>query len=147
VTLAGWEIRLLRLPRTLLALLGVYFAASLLHFSHNAETIALYPGMPAWLTSEKVYLAWLAVTGVGACGLALVAGGWPRFGIAVLGVYGLLGLSGLGHYTLALCSEHTLAANATIGFEVLAGLALAGAAIRQGGFPWSGFSPLPLRRS
>lgn len=38
--------------------------------------------------------------------------------------YGARGLDGLGHYMLALCSEHTLTTNLTIGFEVAAGLAL-----------------------
>ncbi len=36
----------------------------------------------------------------------------------------LLGIDGLAYYTLALRSEHTLATNLTIGFEVLAGLSL-----------------------
>jgi hypothetical protein len=52
-----------------------------------------------------------------------------RFGLSVLGAvllgaYGAMGLDGLGHYTLALCSEHTLATNFTIGFEVAAGVSL-----------------------
>lgn len=89
------------LPKALWALVTCYFVASLAHFAHNAEFIAFYPGMPSWLSRENVYLAWLAVTGVGA-----------------------LGLDGLAHYTLALCSEHTLAANVTIWSEAALGLVL-----------------------
>ncbi|WP_460565979.1 hypothetical protein [Hydrogenophaga aquatica] len=43
-------------------------------------------------------------------------------------VYGLLGVNGLLHYTLALCSEHTFATNVTIWAEVVLGITLACAA-------------------
>jgi hypothetical protein len=38
--------------------------------------------------------------------------------------YGALGLDGLAHYTLAFCSEYTLATNLTIWSEAIAGLVL-----------------------
>jgi len=112
------------LSRALVVLVAVYFAASLAHFAHNAEYISIYPNMPAWLTREKVYLAWLAVTGVGVAGLGLVRFGLHALGLAVVSAYGALGLDGLAHYTLALCSAHTLATNATILFEVASGSTL-----------------------
>lgn len=117
------------LSRRLWILLAVYFAASLAHFTHNAEYIAFYPNMPAWLTRDQVYIAWAAITGVGAIGLLLIARGWKVAGAIFIAAYGLLGLDGLGHYTLALCSEHTLAMNATIWFEVVAGVLLASACL------------------
>lgn len=103
----------------------LYTLASLAHFTHNAEFIAFYPGLPAAMTRETVYLAWLGVASVGL--MSLVAGriGWARVAAALLVVYGLLGVDGLLHYTLALCSEHTLATNATIWAEVTLGLILA----------------------
>lgn len=52
-------------------LIALYTLASLTHFAHNAEYIALYPGLPVWMTRESVYLAWLAVAAVG--GLSLIA--------------------------------------------------------------------------
>ncbi len=111
-------------PRHILALACVYFWASLIHFSHNAEFIAIYPGMPQWLTRETVYLAWLGVCTVGA--LALLAARFKHAFVAALAfaAYGALGIDGLAHYTLALCSEHSLGANLTIWFEVLMGAAL-----------------------
>ena len=112
------------------ALFALYTGASLLHFAHNAEFIALYPNMPAWITREKVYLAWAAIAAVGVVGLGVVGLGWRVVGLLCLAAYGLLGLDGLGHYTLALCSEHTLAMNATIWFEVVAGCLLAAACLR-----------------
>jgi len=112
------------LSRALVVLVAIYFVASLAHFAHNAEYISIYPNMPAWLTREKVYLAWLAVTGVGVAGLGLVRFGLHALGLALVSAYGALGLDGLGHYTLALCSSHTLATNATILFEVASGFTL-----------------------
>jgi len=116
------------LPRHIQALLAVYFVATLAHFVHNAEFIAFYPNMPAWLTREKVYLAWAAIASVGVAGIIAWRFGWTALGALLLGAYGALGLDGLQHYTLALCSEHTLAANLTIWFEALTGVTLATAA-------------------
>jgi hypothetical protein len=114
-------------PKHIWALVALYCLASLVHFSHNAEYIAFYPNMPASLTREKVYLAWLAITGIGAIGVGLSFIGW-RIAAAILFVaYGSFGLDALGHYALALCSQHTLAMNFTIWFEVIAGALLAAA--------------------
>lgn len=121
------------LPRHLAVLLAVYFLASASHFAHNAEYIVYYPNMPDWLTRERVYLAWLGVTGVGVGGLAAARMGFGALGAILLGAYGALGLDGLAHYTLALCSEHSLAANLTIWFEAVTGFALlVGAALLAG---------------
>jgi hypothetical protein len=113
------------LPRHIQALLAVFFVATLAHFTHNAEFIAFYPGMPEWLTREKVYLAWLCMTGVGVAGLVAARFGPAAVGALLLGAYGALGLDALQHYQLALCSEHTLTANITIWSEAAAGVALA----------------------
>ena len=109
-------------------LFALYTLASLTHFAHNAEYIAFYPGLPVWMTRESVYLAWLAVAAVG--GLSLIASrlDWSRWAAVLLVAYGLLGADGLLHYTLGLCSEHTLVTNFTIWVEVLLGVTLACAA-------------------
>ena len=119
------------MPRHIRALLATYFVATLAHFVHNAEFIAFYPNMPAWITRETVYLAWLAIASVGVAGIIAARFGWSALGALLLGAYGALGLDGLQHYTLALCSEHTLAANMTIWFEAAAGVALAVASALQ----------------
>lgn len=113
------------LPRHLWILLAVYFTASLTHFVHNAEFIAVYPNMPKWITRDTVYLAWLAITSLGVAGLVVLRLGWHAVGALALMVYGAMGLDGLLHYTLALCVQHTLAMNLTIWFEVISGAALA----------------------
>ena len=112
------------LPRYVWILAATYFVASLAHFTHNAEYIAFYPNMPAWLTAEQVYLAWLAVTCIGVAALVLLRLGLRAAGVAFVGLYGAFGLDGLAHYTLALCSEHTLATNITIWSEAVSGLLL-----------------------
>lgn len=112
------------LPKPLLVLAAVYFVSSLAHFGHNAEYIAFYPGMPLWLTREKVYLAWLGVTSLGFIALVLARFAPSALALSFLAGYGAFGLDGLAHYTLALCSEHTLLANVTIWSEAVTGMAL-----------------------
>jgi len=112
------------LPKHIQVLLVVFFVANLMHFVHNAEYIAYYPGIPSWLTREKVYLAWIAGANVGLLGLFVSRTKLRVLGLALVAAYGALGTDGLAHYTLALCSDHTLATNLTIWFEVLAGLSL-----------------------
>jgi hypothetical protein len=112
------------LPKHIQLLFLVFFAANLTHFVHNAEYIAYYPGIPSWLTREKVYLAWVAGASVGLIGLRVYSTRWKVLGLVLLAAYGALGIDGLAHFTLALCSDHTLVTNLTIWFEVLAGLSL-----------------------
>lgn len=112
------------LPRHIQILLLVFFAANLVHFTHNAEYIVYYPGMPSSFTREKIYLAWVAGASLGLLGLLAYKAKFKILGLALLAAYGAVGIDGLAHYTLALCSEHTLATNLTIWFEVLAGLSL-----------------------
>jgi hypothetical protein len=101
-----------------------FLLASLAHFAHNAEYIAYYPGMPRWLTREYVYLAWVGQTLLGLASLWLCRRGAVLLGSLLMAAYGGLGLDGLLHYTLALCSEHTLATNITIFSEATLGLLL-----------------------
>jgi hypothetical protein len=121
----------MRLEPSIARLVRIYFLASLVHFSHNAEYIALYPNMPAWLDREDVYLAWLAISAVGVAGVLMGALGWRVAAGLALAVYGALGLDGLAHYTLALCSEHTFVMNLTIWCEAATGFVLALAALRS----------------
>lgn len=118
-----------RVPGYLFVLLAVYCMASLIHFVHNAELVAEYPNLPAWLTRSKVYLAWLGITAVGAAGIALLRLGLRLTGLVVIAVYAALGFAGLDHYWVAPVSAHSLAMNATIWFEVAAAAVLFVAAV------------------
>jgi len=113
-----------RLPRHIWFLLAVYFVASTAHFVHNAAYIAYYPNMPSWITPERVYVAWSVVTAVGIAGLVALRLRLHAAAAVFIAVYGALGLDGLAHYTLALCSEHTLVTNVTIWSEAISGMGL-----------------------
>jgi hypothetical protein len=114
----------------LFALSGAYCLASLFHFIHNAEYLALYPNMPIWLSRAKVYAAWLAISAVGAFGIVLVRGRYAVAGFVLMAIYAALGFDGLGHYALAPISAHTLAMNLTIWCEVVTAAALLATVLR-----------------
>jgi hypothetical protein len=114
----------LPLPKHVLVLVALYFVASLAHFVHNAEYIAFYPGMPGWIERDTVYVAWLGVTSIGLASFMLFKLKLHALAVLLLAVYGAFGLDGLAHYTLALCSEHTLMANVTIWAEAVTGVLL-----------------------
>ena len=101
-------------------LFALYSAASLVHFTHNAEYLAQYPNLPASWTRADVYLAWCAVTAAGVLGYVLYRGGFRRIGLGVLVIYSGFGFDGLLHYTRAPISHHSLAMNFTIWAEVMA---------------------------
>src|SRR5258706_15401082 len=101
----------MRAGRTLLTLMLVYASASLVHFTHNAEFLADYPNMPAWLSRMEVYGAWLAVTAVGILGYLLGRRGHQMIGLPVIAIYAVLGFDGLGHYTRAPMAAHTTTMN------------------------------------
>jgi len=115
----------------LLGLAAAYCLASLVHFVHNAEFLAQYPNLPAWLSRPRVYGAWLLVTAVGVTGVAAARSRFVLTGLVLVAVYAALGFDGLGHYALAPVSAHTLAMNLTIGFEVLAASVLQVFTMRQ----------------
>jgi hypothetical protein len=112
------------LPRHIWFLLAVYFVASSTHFLHNAAYIAYYPNMPSWITTDRVYVAWCVVTAVGIAGLVALRLRLHAAAAMFIATYGALGLDGLAHYTLALCSEHTFMTNVTIWSEAISGLGL-----------------------
>ena len=106
--------------RALLTLILVYGAASLIHFTHNALYLALYPNMPPWLTPFGVLASWLVIAGLGAVGYWLFRRGLTLTGLVVIAVYAALGFGGLDHYAIAPVSAHSTAMNATIVGEVIA---------------------------
>jgi len=109
--------------RTLLALVLVHAAASLVHFVHNATFLADYPNMPIWITPGGIYAVWLAEAAVGAAGVWLFLRG-RMIGLALIAIYAVLGFAGLDHYMLAPISAHTVAMNATIWLETVTGVVL-----------------------
>jgi hypothetical protein len=121
-----------------LACLLACAAASLLHHVHNAEFLQDYPNLPASLSRGRVYAAWLGEAAVGLAGYALLRTGRTRFGLALIGIYALIGFSGLAHYYAAPVSAHTVAMNATILLEALTAALLLAIVVRRGGRRYSG---------
>ena len=109
--------------RSLLALVIVHAAASLVHFVHNATFLADYPNMPGWISPAVVYGVWLAQAAVGAAGVLLFLRG-RTIGLALIALYAVFGFGGLDHYTLAPIAAHTPAMNATIWLESATGAIL-----------------------
>jgi hypothetical protein len=100
----------------LYALTGIYFFASLAHFAHNALFIDGYPNLPSFVSARGVWVAWIAITCIGAAGVWAVHRG-SRSGLWLLLIYAILGWAGLDHYWLAPVSAHSLAMNASIWAE------------------------------
>jgi hypothetical protein len=91
-----------------------------LHFAHNAEYLADYPNLPAWLGRSDVYLVWIVEAAVGLGGYALYRRGRRLAGLLLIGMYAAAGFDGLLHYTRAPFAAHTATMNFTIGFELVA---------------------------
>lgn len=108
------------LDKLTVALLLVYGTASLVHFTHNAEFLAEYPNMPAWLSRSTIYAAWTGITTIGACGYWLLRRGYRIPGLCVIAAYAALGFDSLAHYVVAPFEHHSAAMHWTIGFEVAA---------------------------
>jgi hypothetical protein len=106
--------------KALLWVMISYLATSLLHFAHNAEYLADYPNLPAWLSRSQVYVAWLCITALGILGYILYRRARHLTGLAVLALYAVLGFDGLLHYSRAPFTAHTMAMNLTIWSEVVA---------------------------
>jgi hypothetical protein len=111
---------ILRVEKLLPALLLLYAAASLVHYTHNAEFLRDYPNMPSGLSRAQVYIAWIAVTAIGACGYALWRRGRSVLGLSVMAGYAALGFDGLVHYVLAPFRDHSVTMHLIIGLEVVA---------------------------
>lgn len=124
-------LRELHFPKYLWALTAVYGLATFGLCVHNAEFLAYYPNMPEEMTHEVVYLAWMGLTVVGLAVVPFYMLGLGVMAAFVLALYGLLGLSGLAHYSLGALEEHTLAANLLIMFQGFSGLVLAVRAVRE----------------
>jgi len=108
------------MQKTLLIFLLIYGVASLIHFVHNAEFLADYPNLPDSWSRAGVYFAWIGMTLVGVIGWVLVVSNYHLSGLLLIAIYAAFGLDSLGHYVLAPLSDHTLAMNSTILFEVAA---------------------------
>jgi hypothetical protein len=110
--------------RTLTALLVAFFIASLIHFVHNAEFLADYPGLPKTWTRGGVYGAWAAMTAIGVAGWLITESRFRLLGLALIAICSVFGFDSIGHYWLAPVAAHSIAMNVTIMLEVACATAL-----------------------
>jgi hypothetical protein len=112
--------------RTLSALLVAFFVASLIHFIHNAEFLADYPGLPKTWTRGGVYGAWAAMTAIGVIGWIVARTRFQLLGLALIAVCSLFGFDSIGHYFVAPVAAHSMAMHVTILLEVVCAIVLFG---------------------
>jgi hypothetical protein len=110
--------------RTLSALLVAFFIASLIHFIHNAEFLADYPGLPKTWTRGGVYGAWAAMTAIGVVGWIVALTRFQLLGLALIVVCSLFGFDSIGHYFVAPVAAHSMGMHVTILAEVACAIAL-----------------------
>ena len=89
---------------TLRALNIVFFTAvavSIVHYADNYLAFDRYPagGPGPEVTADTIWIAWVVLTAFGIAGYVLYRRGRLHAGAALLAVYSLSGLVGLGHYT------------------------------------------------
>ena len=106
--------------RVLLGLILLYGAASLTHFTHNAEFLRDYPNMPSWISRAEIYIAWIIVAAIGISGYVVWRRGHAVVGLSLIAAYAALGFDGLAHYALAPFDDHGLTMHLTIWLEVVA---------------------------
>jgi hypothetical protein len=109
-----------RIGHVLAGLMLMYGAASLAHFTHNAEFLHDYPNMPGWLSRAAIYGAWSVEAAVGISGYVVWRRGHALVGLSLIAVYAVTGFDTLSHYALARFDEHRLAMHVTIWVEVVA---------------------------
>ena len=117
--------------RALSSLALLYTAASLIHFTHNAEFLEAYPNLPAWISRPGVYATWCCIAAVGLVGYVLLRRGREFPGLLIMGIYACFGFDGLLHYSRAPMMNHTWAMNLTIWFEVVAAALLLVSVVRR----------------
>ena len=100
--------------RSLLVLISINVAASMLHYAHYFIFYNAYPNETAWLSPPRVDLVWFIVSFIGVMGYVLFKRQRFTWSFLVLYLYGLLGLASLSHYALAPMAAHTFATNVLI---------------------------------
>ena len=111
-------------------LLNVVFftavASSLVHYTDNYLAFDRFPndGVGPSITADSVWIAWIIFTAFGVAGYVLYRRGQIRQGSALLAVYSISGLIGIGHYTASGMSELAWWRHVHIAADFLCGVAV-----------------------
>ena len=134
---------------SLRALNVVFFAAvasSVVHYTDNYLAFDRYPdgGVGPDISADTIWIAWIAFTAFGIAGYLAHRRGQVRGGAALLAVYSLSGLVGLGHYTAPGTSELAWWRHAHIWLDIACGaavLAYAASSVRAARASLTGSAP------
>ena len=101
-------------------------ASSIVHYTDNYLAFDRFPndGVGPEITADSVWIAWIAFTVFGIAGYLLYRRGQIREGSALLAVYSISGLIGIGHYTASGMSELAWWRHVHIGIDILCGIAV-----------------------
>jgi uncharacterized membrane protein YccC len=116
------------------ALNAVFFAAvvsSVVHYTDNYLAFDEFPngGPGPAITEDAIWIAWLVFTAFGVAGYVLYRRGATVPAAALLAVYSLSGLIGVGHYTAPGMSELAWWRHVHIGVDIACGAAVLAFAI------------------
>ena len=113
-----------------LRLLNIVFftavASSIVHYTDNYLAFERFPndGVGPSISDDTVWIAWVLFTAVGVAGYLLYRRGQIRQGAALLAVYSVSGLIGLGHYTASGMSELAWWRHVHIWVDIVCGVAV-----------------------
>ena len=101
-------------------------ASSLVHYTDNYLAFDRFPndGVGPSITADSVWIAWVIFTAFGVAGYLLYRRGQVREGSALLAVYSISGLIGIGHYTASGMSELAWWRHVHIAVDFLCGVAV-----------------------
>lgn len=101
-------------------------AVSIVHYADNYLAFERYPsgGPGPEITADTIWIAWVVFTAFGIAGYVRYRRGQVRSACALLAVYSLSGLVGLGHYSAPGMSELAWWRHAHIWADILCGAAV-----------------------
>ena len=101
-------------------------ASSLVHYTDNYLAFDRFPndGVGPSITADSVWIAWIVFTAFGIAGYVVYRRGQIREGSALLAVYSISGLIGIGHYTASGTSKLAWWRHVHIGVDILCGIAV-----------------------
>ena len=122
--------------RTLLVLLGVAIAVSVVHYTDNYLNYADYPQaedgtVGALVTREVVLVSWFVFTAFGIAGLWLFARGRIVPAAACLTAYSVSGLIGIGHYLVEGATDMVWWRQAHVVADIVCGVLVLAFALRS----------------
>ena len=115
-----------RALNVLTVVLAVAVASSIVHYTDNYLAFERFPQGETGprITADSIWIAWIVFTAFGLAGYLLYRRARVPLASALLGVYSISGLIGIGHYTAPGMSRLEWWRHAHIGLDILCGIAV-----------------------